>query len=65
MRPIVHITTALAATAGLAQSATAEGAPKDLVPGEAPILFTQGHEAIRLLDGTVANPDDIYLWVPA
>lgn len=65
MKPSQRTFLALAGAAGLALPALGEGSPKDLALGEAPILFTQGRDGAALLDGTVATPDEIYLWVPA
>jgi hypothetical protein len=41
------------------------GSPQELLPGQAPLLFAQGHEGAILRDGQIANTDDIFLWVPA
>lgn len=49
----------------LASAVAAQGAATDLLPGQAPLIFTQGRDGGVLRDGTVATTDEIYLWVPA
>lgn len=46
-------------TPALAQDAN------QLLPGQAPLIFTQGKLNSLLRDGTAATTDEIYLWVPA
>lgn len=61
-RATAGIAVALAAAAGA--SAIAQNA-NQLLPGQAPLIFTQGRLDAALRDGTVATTDEIYLWVPA
>ncbi len=41
------------------------GNASELLLGQAPLIFSQGHLNAALRDGTIATTDEIYLWVPA